>query len=128
MKSILFAKRVFLIAGIYGLLVLVPQLFLENRINANFPPPMTHPEQFYGFTGIAIAWQVMFLIIGRDPVRYRPAMIPSILEKIAFGGGSLVLFLQDRLALQIFAVAMVDLLWMVLFFVAWLRTPKVVWS
>jgi hypothetical protein len=124
MKSILFAKRVFLIAGILGLIILVPQLFLENRINADFPPPITHPEQFYGFTGIAIAWQIMFLIISGDPVRYRPAMLPSVMEKIAFGGTCVVLFLQNRLAQQIFAVSMLDLIWMVLFFISWLRTPK----
>lgn len=29
-----FAKTVFLIAGIYGLIVLVPQFFLERKIGA----------------------------------------------------------------------------------------------
>jgi hypothetical protein len=39
-----FAKRVFLIAGVYGVLVLAPQYFLEARIGRDFPPPITHPE------------------------------------------------------------------------------------
>ena len=32
-----FAKRVFLIAGVYGLLVLVPQYFMEERIGRDTP-------------------------------------------------------------------------------------------
>src|SRR5215211_2629811 len=76
-----FARIVFLIAGIYGLIVLVPQFFLERRIGEDTPPPITHPEFFYGFICVAIAWQVLFLILSRDPVRYRPMMIPAMLEK-----------------------------------------------
>jgi hypothetical protein len=33
-----FAKWVYLLAGIYGLLVLLPQYFLESRNGLNFPP------------------------------------------------------------------------------------------
>src|SRR5262245_26733618 len=67
-----FAKVVFLVAGIYGLLVLVPQFFLEARIGRDTPPPITHPEFFYGFICVAVAWQVLFLVLSKDPVRYRP--------------------------------------------------------
>ena len=66
-----FAKWVFLLAGIYGLLVVTPQFFLEQRVNRDYPPAITHPEYFYGFAGVALAWQVAFLIISRDPARYR---------------------------------------------------------
>jgi hypothetical protein len=79
-----FATRVFLIAGIYGLLVLLPQYFLEGKHGRDFPPPITHPEYYYGFVGVALAWQIAFFIISRDPVRYRPIMIAAIAEKASF--------------------------------------------
>ena len=50
----LFARRTFLVAGIYGLVVLLPMYFLEGRIGRDTPPPITHPEFFYGFLGVAI--------------------------------------------------------------------------
>src|ERR1041384_3861354 len=89
-----FARVVFLVAGIYGLLVLVPQFFLEARIGRDTPPPIPHPEFFYGFICVAVAWQVLFLVLSRDPVRYRPMMIPAMLEKI--GLPIAVTILQDR--------------------------------
>lgn len=51
---------------------------LEDRIGRDLPPPITHPEYFYDSIGVTIAWQVAFLVIARDPVRYRVLMIPAI--------------------------------------------------
>lgn len=64
-----FAKVVFRIAGIWGLLVITPLYFLFDLISHNDPPPITHPGVFYGFVGAALAWQIAFLFIARDPVR-----------------------------------------------------------
>src|SRR5687768_7041494 len=58
-----FARRVFLGAAIYGLIVLLPQYFLEEKTGRDFPPPITHVEYYYGFIGVAVAWQIVFLII-----------------------------------------------------------------
>src|SRR5689334_16082459 len=69
-----FASRVFLGAGIYGVIALLPQYFLEKKLGQDFPPPLTHPEHFYGFIGVALAWQLVFLTISRDVQRYRPLM------------------------------------------------------
>jgi hypothetical protein len=104
-----FARRVFWWAGIYGLIVLLPQYFMEGQINRDFPPPITHPEHFYGFIGVALAWQFVFLTIARDPVRYRPLMLVSILEKVSFGFAALVLFWLGRITLIVLAPALVDL-------------------
>src|SRR5262245_17918 len=93
-----FARWVFRIAGIYGLAVLAPQYCLEAQVGRDYPPPVTHPEFFYGFLGVAVAWQVAFLLIARDPARYRPLMIPAVLEKVTFGIAVLVLFAQQRVA------------------------------
>jgi hypothetical protein len=79
-----FAKIAFRIAGIYGLLVLVPPLFLEARYGHDHPPPVTHPEFFYGFFAVAIAWQILFLILAADPLKYRAMMIPAMLEKLGY--------------------------------------------
>lgn len=119
-----FARRVFHIAGVYGLAVLLPQYFLEDRLARDFPPPLTHPEHFYGFIGVAAAWQAAFLIIARDPARYRLIMIPSVLEKIAFGGAAIVLYLQQRLASTVLAFGLVDLGWAMLFVAAYIKTDR----
>ena len=117
-----FARRVFLIAGIYGLIVLLPQYFLEARIGRDTPPPITHVEYFYGFIGIAIAWQIVFLIISRDPARYRPIMLAAIVEKAAFGFPAIALFMSDRLSTQMLGAGIIDLILGVLFGIAFLRT------
>ncbi|MGZ5441573.1 MAG: hypothetical protein ACXW5U_04100 [Thermoanaerobaculia bacterium] len=119
-----FAKRVFFIAAVYGVIVLVPQYFMEARIGRDFPPPITHPEHFYGFVGIALAWQFLFFVIARDPVRYRPAMIVAILEKLAFGVAAVVLFSQGRLAAPILGAGVIDLVLAALFAVSWRLTPR----
>ena len=111
------AKWVFLVAGIYGILVLVPMYFRT--------PPAIHPEFFYGFVGIALAWQFVFLLISRDPVRYRSLMPVGILEKLAFGIPALVLFAQDRIERDMLAGGVLDLVLAVLFLVALRNTPKV---
>lgn len=117
-----FARWVFRIAGIYGLIVLVPQYFLEEQIGRDDPPPITHPEHFYGFLGVAVAWQVAFLIIALDPVRYRPMMIPAILEKAAFAIAAPLLFAQQRISGIVLGFGIVDLVWGILFAVAFRRT------
>lgn len=117
-----FAKRLFLFAGIYGFIVLLPQYFLEAKTGRDFPPPITHPEYYYGFIGIALACQVLFLIIARDPVRYRAMMIPAILEKASFGVACVILFLLGRIPSLTLGFAVVDLILGTLFVLAYLKT------
>ena len=93
-----FARWVFLLAGIYGLAVMVPQYFMEAKVGRDYPPEITHPEYFYGFVGVGIAWQIAFLIIARDPARFRTMMIPGMVEKVTFGVAALVLCYHGRLA------------------------------
>jgi hypothetical protein len=117
-----FARWVFRIAGIYGLVVLLPMYIMEEPIAREDPPPITHPEFFYGFVGVAVAWQVAFLLMGQDPARYRPLFIPSILEKFTFGIAILVLFAQQRVSGTMLAAGCIDLVWGVLFLVAYWRS------
>ncbi|MGZ4777646.1 MAG: hypothetical protein ACXV5L_00495 [Thermoanaerobaculia bacterium] len=117
-----FAKRVFVIAGVYGLVALVPQYFMEGKVGRDYPPPVTHPEFYYGFIGVALAWQVLFFIIARDPVRYRGAMWPAILEKVLFGLANIVLFAQGRLSAVMLAGGIADLIFAAMFYVAIRKT------
>jgi hypothetical protein len=119
-----FAKRVYLIAAIYGILVLAPQYFLIEKNGNDFPPPITHPEYYYGFVGLALVWQIAFLIIRRDPVRFRPIMPVTILEKVSFGVPAIVLYAQGRLSPSLLAAGLLDLLLGALFAVAYIKTPS----
>ena len=118
-----FPRRLFLLAGIYGLIMLLPQYFLEAKTGQDFPPTITHPEYYYGFIGVALACQVLFLIIAQDPVRYRAMMIPAVLEKASFGIASIILFLLGRIPSLILGFGIVDLILGVLFVVAYFKTP-----
>ena len=120
-----FAKRVFLGAAIYGLVVLLPQYFLEDRTGRDFPPAITHPEYYYGFVGVAVAWQIVFVLISRDPVRYRPIMLAAIVEKASFGLPAIVLYLNGRLSGQMLAAGLIDIALGVLFVIAYRRTGAV---
>ena len=119
-----FAKVLFLVAGIYGLLALLPQYFLEEYNGRNYPPPITHPEYYYGFIGVAVAWQVLFLMLSRDPVRFRPMMIPAVLEKLGFGVVAVILYLQQRLSPALLGAGVIDLMLGALFVVAYFKTSE----
>jgi len=94
-----------------------------HLIGRNDPPPLTHPGFFYGFLGAALAWQLAFFVVATDPVRYRPVMIPSILEKFSYGAAVVFLVLQGRMHVSDLVFGGVDLLLCVLFAVAYFKTP-----
>lgn len=119
-----FARVTYRIAAVYGLVVLPPQYLLEQRIGLDAPPPITHPEYFYGFVGVALAWQVAFLVIAKDPVRYRALMPVTILEKLAFGVAALVLLGLGRTTVPVALAGSIDLALAVGFAAAFARTPK----
>ena len=117
-----FARRVYTVAGIYGLIVMLPQYFMEGRIGRDTPPPITHPEYFYGFIGVVLAWQIAFLVIARDPQRFRALMPVTVLEKLAFAVPVLLLWANGRVAPSVLPFAGLDLLLGALFLVSYLRT------
>lgn len=117
-----FAKITFYVAATLGIIVLFPQYFMEAKIGQDFPPAITHPEFFYGFVGIALTFQLVFLIIARDPLKYRALMPVSVIEKFSFGVPVVVLFLQNRLALPLFAAGLIDLVFGILFIAAFVKT------
>ena len=119
-----FAKIVFWTAGIWGVVVFAPLYFMFQLISRNDPPPITHPGCFYGFVGATLAWQIVFFFIATDPVRYRPLMIPSVLEKLAYSAAVILLVLQGRMHASDLVFGGVDLLLGALFVIAYFTVGR----
>jgi hypothetical protein len=117
-----FAKILFRIAGIWGVLVLTPLYFMFGVIGRQDPPPITHPGFFYGFVGAGLVWQIAFFVIATDPARYRPLMIPSVLEKLSYVAPVTILVLQGRMHLSDIVFVGSDSLLGVLFAIAYFKT------
>lgn len=116
------AKRVFLWAGVYGVVAITPLLFLEPVFASLVPPEMTHPAFFYGFLGVALAWQFVFFLIAQDPGRYRPIMPIAVLEKLSVAVAFVVLVLAGRESWLLVGAGVVDGVFAVLFLRAYLAT------
>lgn len=119
-----FAKIVFWAAGAFGVLLLTPLYFTFDLAGRLDPPPITHPQFYYGFVGVALVWQFVYCAIATDPVRFRPMMILSALAKGSYVGTLLVLYFQDRISPVQAATGIPDSLLMVLFVAAFLKTRK----
>jgi hypothetical protein len=117
-----FAKIVFWIAAIWGVLVLTPLYFMFDLISRTDPPPLTHPGFFYGFVGAGLAWQIAFFFIGCGPVRHRPLMLPAMLEKASYVVAVVVLVRQGRMHSSDLVFAGADLLLGILFPAAYVKT------
>jgi hypothetical protein len=119
-----FARYSFAAAGAVGILVLVPMYFLLEKTGIDNPPPVTHPEFYYGFIGVALAFQLVFLIIATDPIKYRPLMLAAIVEKLAFILPMAYLVATGQVSGSIIGGAVLDLLWAILFVVSYFKTAS----
>jgi hypothetical protein len=119
-----FARIVFWAAGLWGMLVLIPLYFMYDFVGRQDPPPLNHPQFYYGFAGAGLAWQFAFMVVGSDPVRFRPMMIPSLIEKFGFVLTLGVLVLTKQLEPQQFAIAVPDALLGCLFAMAFVKTRQ----
>ena len=117
-----FARAVFILAGAWGIVVLTPLYFLVDVTGRAYAAPVDYPQFFYGFLSVAMAWQFAFLVIGSSPARFRPMMIPGILEKLGHVAGVAVLYGQGRLTIADAAAAGPDLLLAMLFIAAFAVT------
>jgi len=116
-------RLIFTLAGIYGLVILSPLLFLERKVAELTPGGTTQPEYYYGFLGAALVMQLVYLTIGRDPVRYRPLMPIAALAKAVFFMTIMILWLQERISAAALEIASVDALLAFAFLCAWRMTP-----
>lgn len=119
-----FTRFVFAGAGIWGIIALTPLFFLIDITGRPYPAPADYPHFFYGFLAVTLAWQLAFLIIAIDPVRYRLLMIPGILEKAGYVVAVILLRGQLRIDEVAVSTAIPDVVLGVLFIVAFLKTPK----
>lgn len=117
-----FARIVFTIAGVWGLLVVTPLYFLFDEVGRQYPPPITHPDFYYGFLGVTLAWQVAFLTIATNPARFRPIMLAAILEKFFYLAALGTLYLGGRLQFGQMAVGAPDLILGTLFVASFVKT------
>jgi hypothetical protein len=117
-----FAKIVFWIAALWGVLITTPLFFMFNLIGRQDPPPITHPLFYYGFAGVTLAWQFAFMVIATDPARLRPMMFPSVLEKFGYPIAAVTLYLEGRVRPGDLVFAAADLLLGLLFIIAFFKT------
>jgi hypothetical protein len=109
---------VFTAAGVWGFAVLLPLYFSFDAIGRLYPPRITHPDFFYGFVGVALIWQLVFLLIARDPIGLRVIMIPAMLVKFIYVLTLSVLYARGSLTSGQFIVAVPDFVIGVLFAIA----------
>ncbi|HLI89623.1 MAG TPA: hypothetical protein VKV37_13100 [Ktedonobacteraceae bacterium] len=115
-----FAKIVFLIAGIYGIVVTAPLFLMEGLVDTMTPPAITHPEYYYGFACVTLVWQLLFLMLSRDPARYRPIMLMAVLEKVS--GIAFILLVLLHRSPPSMLIGVVDVVLGTLFLIAYIRT------
>ena len=116
------AKGIYTIAGIYGLNVLLP-LYFGEHVLATMGQVLTRPEYYYGFIGAAGSFQLVYLAIGRDPIRFRPLMPLTLVAKWSFTIPVAILFLAGRVDTITMILASVDAMIGLAFLRAWRITP-----
>jgi len=117
-----FAKWVFTIGGIWGVLIIGPLFFVEGMMADAAGKPFNHPDTYYGFVASTFAWQLGYLVIGRNPAPYRPFMLLGALGKVIYFASTWILFARGRIVITVPMVASPDILLATLFVVAWFKT------
>jgi hypothetical protein len=119
-----FARRTFLLAGIWGLIVMTPLYFMFDTIGRQYPPPITHPDMYYGFVSVTWVWQIAYLVISTDPVRFRPFMLVGILAKSLYFATMTVVYATGGIQPAQLAAVTPDLVLAVFFAVSFVKTPR----
>ena len=111
-----FASRLYRIAAIYGVIVLLPLYFA--------PLPDPYRLNLIGFAGAALVFQGMFWIIARDPLRFLPLVRLSVFEKLCFGVPAIAFWLRGQGDGVTATFGAIDLILAVLFLTTWLRLRR----
>lgn len=102
-----FASRVYRLAAIYGVLVLLPAYLI--------PLPDPYKLTQIGFVGLALVFQGLFWIMASDPARYRALVPLTIFEKLCFGLPAAVFWARGQTDGITAAFGVIDLLLAALF-------------
>lgn len=119
--GVIFAKRVFQVAAGWGffILTLAYGAYLLGIEGATIDTD--RPELVHGFFLVTLAFQVVFLIIASDPVRFRMFMLASMIEKLPFTLVSILLFTNGQAPMAAAVLGLIDgalgLLFMIAYFV-----------
>jgi len=115
------ARWIFIFAAAYGLPAMGSWYFVTPKIV--WQAPSQQPEIYYGFAGLAVAWQAVFLLIASDPLRYRPLMLLAAFgEKFLFSGMLIILMHRHIARPHWRPFAAIDFLLGVAFLIAFLIT------
>jgi len=123
-----FARIVYGLAAAYGFISLLPLYFLLEKVGRDAPPPITHPEFYYGFLGVTFLWQLVFVMIAKQPVQYRSLIPITVLEKLVYTVPVILLFFAGRVHASIMRSSLVDPVFGVLFIIAYFRIRAVGYS
>ena len=121
-----FAKIVFRIAGIWGLLVIIPLYFLFNTAGRQNPPAINHPEFYFAFVGVTLVWQIAFFVIASNPARFRPFIIVAVFEKLIYIVTIIVLYIQHQVASNQLVWVGTDSILCLLFVASYFKTPATI--
>jgi len=104
-------------AAIYGAVALLLSLLA---------PPIPGPGRLaqLGFIFTALAFQIVFWLIGGQPARYRLLMLTGVAEKLAFGVPALWLAAQGDGEPATALFGAIDLILGAGFLLAWRATPR----
>ena len=73
---------------------------------------------------MGIAWQIVFLIIASDPLRFRPLMLAALVEKFPFVISSVLLIVNGRTAITFAVPVAIDFILGLLFLTAFIKTES----
>lgn len=102
-------------AAVYGIVALLASLATQLR--------GTPTLDGIAFALTALAFQLVFWIVGGNPVRYRPLMLAGVAEKLAFGVPVLVMAGTASAPMSVLPFGIIDLVLGAGFLIAWWRTP-----
>jgi hypothetical protein len=117
-----FARVVYAIAAAYGFVSLLPLYFLIDKVGRDAPPPITHPEFYYGFLGVTFLWQLVFVMVAKNPLHYRSLMPITILEKFVYTVPTVLLYMSGRVHANIMRPSLIDPVFGIFFAIAYFRT------
>lgn len=120
--AVTFAKRAFQVAGLWGLFILslVYGAYLLGVEGVTFDTD--RPDIVHGFFLVTLAWQVAFLFIATDPIRYRPLMLAAMLEKFPFTLAVVLLYVSGQVPETMLVLGLIDGVLGVLFSIAYIWT------
>lgn len=106
------ARWSFAAAGLYGLAATLP-LYART--------PEGDPLFVWAFAGAAAAMQLVYLLIARNPLRFRPVIPTGIASKLSFAAPVAWLYAEKRVGATTLAFGIIDMALAAMFLWWWAR-------